>query len=97
MTRLKFHSAARAELDEAFEYLENEGRGLGANFLAEVSTVIERVLRYPLAAPRVGRTARAAPVKNFRYHVVYTVKGDMIVIVAVMHNRRRPGYWKGRI
>jgi toxin ParE1/3/4 len=96
VTRLEFHPAARAELNEAFEYLENEGRGLGANLLAEVAAVTDRILRYPLAAPRVGRDARTAPVKNFRYQIVYKIKGDLISIVAVMHNRRRPGYWKGR-
>jgi hypothetical protein len=29
--------------------------------------------------------------------VLYTVEADFILIVAVMHSSREPGYWKRRI
>ncbi len=34
---------------------------------------------------------------RFPYGVVYTVRGADLVIIAVMHLRRKPGYWQGRL
>ncbi len=97
MKRLKFHAAARIELQEAFDFYESKSPGKGSSLLDEIDTVIDRIVRYPLAAPAAGRGARIIPVKDFEYQIVYKLKGDLITIVAVMHKRRRPGYWKGRI
>lgn len=36
-------------------------------------------------------------VRNFPYGIVYHVVRDKVVIVAVMHLTRRPGYWKSRL
>lgn len=38
--------------------------------------------------------ARRAPVPRFPYTVVYLVVGDAICVVAIAHERRRPGYWQ---
>jgi plasmid stabilization system protein ParE len=95
--RLKFHPTARLELQEAFDFYESKNTGQGSHLLDEVDAVTDRIVRYPLAAPAAGRGARIIPVKDFEYQIVYKLKGDLITIVAVMHKRRRPGYWKGRI
>jgi hypothetical protein len=36
-------------------------------------------------------------VHRFPYAVLYRPDPDEIVVVAVMHQRRRPGYWLGRM
>ena len=97
MRRLKFHPAARVELHEAFDYYESKSAGKGSKLLDEVDAVTDRIVRYPLAAPEAGGGSRVIPVKDFEYQIIYKLKGDLITIVAVMHKRRRPGYWKGRI
>jgi toxin ParE1/3/4 len=33
----------------------------------------------------------------FPYGVLYTIEAEFILIVAVMHCSREPGYWKRRI
>jgi hypothetical protein len=35
--------------------------------------------------------------QSFPIKVVYTVRDDALVIVAVFHARRRPGYWLERL
>jgi hypothetical protein len=42
-----------------------------------------------------GLTRRAL-VARFPYQVVYRIRPGEIVIVAVAHLKRRPGYWKNR-
>lgn len=39
-----------------------------------------------------GQTRRAV----VPYHVVYRIRPGEIVVVAVAHMKRRPGYWKSR-
>ena len=35
--------------------------------------------------------------KKFPYAVVYLELVDEIVVVAIAHSHRKPGYWRGRI
>ena len=41
--------------------------------------------------------ARRRAVTRFPYHVVYLEMASHIRILAIAHDRRRPGYWKGRL
>jgi hypothetical protein len=34
------------------------------------------------------------PVHNFPYHVVFLQLRDRISVLAIAHDRRRPGYWR---
>ena len=34
---------------------------------------------------------------HFPYNVLYSIERDLIVIVAVAHQKRRPTYWRTRI
>jgi hypothetical protein len=36
-------------------------------------------------------------VKRFPYHVIYLEKQNDIRILAIAHDRRKPGYWKSRL
>lgn len=40
---------------------------------------------------------RQVRLRQFPYRLVYMVVSDEIVIVAVAHERRRPGYWQDRL
>ena len=33
---------------------------------------------------------------RFPYQIVYLIEGETIIVVAVMHQSRKPGYWKER-
>ena len=39
---------------------------------------------------------RILPVHRFPVSLVYRVQGDMVRVIAVAAQRRRPGYWHGR-
>lgn len=95
--KVRLHPAADAELTEALRYYEQEERGLGARFEAEIIRSIDRIRTAPEAAPvvRPGGIRRRI-VSGFPYSLVYAVEPDRIRIMAVMHHKRRPGYWAGR-
>jgi plasmid stabilization system protein ParE len=95
------HQAAQAELREAALWYEDEQRGLGEQFLDEYGQVIERILRAPkrfgkIETVHTRRNIRRCFVKRFPYYVAYEIVGNEIVVLAVAHTKRRPGYWVGR-
>lgn len=70
--------------------------GLGKSFAAEVESTISLIRQFPEAGVLVGTTQRRVVVARFPYSVVYRQYPDLVVVVAVAHQRRRPGYWRRR-
>lgn len=95
--RRRFYPGAKRELQQAFRYYEQQKAGLGKDFLSEVESVLEHIQQFPLAAPLIAADARRARAQRFPYHIIYRLLDDSIIIVAVMHRRKRPGYWKDRL
>ena len=97
MRALVFLRAAREELLQAVHYYEQEREGLGKSFLSVVQALAERLLDHPESGPIIFRDVRRAGVRRFRYDLVYRIRPDALIIVAVAHHSRRPGYWKNRL
>ena len=60
------------------------------------ATTTHRRQRHPQAYRQVEGEIRKCRVAHFPYVVIYRVRSDFIEIIAVMHPRRSPGYWKQR-
>jgi plasmid stabilization system protein ParE len=89
--------AARAEFLAAMDRYEREAPGLGAEFLDEVSRAAERIVTFPdHGSPHLGSTKRLV-LPRFPFDVVYLPDTEPVVIVAIAHHRRSPGYWKDRV
>ena len=91
-----FHPEADAEFEEAALFYETRMIGLGKFFATEVERTIALVREFPEAGSPMGRQLRRVLVARFPYSVVYRYDAGSIVIVAVAHQRRRPGYWRQR-
>lgn len=93
-----FHVEARVEFLEAVSRYEAEVAGLGARFVAELERCIELLLGAPLIGAPLGRKLRCFPLDDgFPFSLVYAVRGDVLLLVAVAHQSRKPGYWKRRV
>jgi plasmid stabilization system protein ParE len=92
-----FRPEAREELRDAVRYYEKVARGLGAEFSAEVRATIERLLLHPGAGPLFEAGTRRMHLVRFPYSIVYVQHQGRIEIVALMHHRRDPRYWMGRV
>ncbi len=96
MTPLFFHPEASAEYLAAVDYYEQRKPGLGARFTLEVEAAIERILESPTRWPIFEADIRRCLTHTFPYGLLYSVDADSIMILAVMHCSRNPGYWKHR-
>ena len=102
MRRLLFHPEARAELVAAIRYHEAERPGYGAKFRDEARAVIERASELPGVGQRErgypdGLDVRAFQFDLFPYAVIVVVEEDELLVDAVAHGRRFPGYWRTRL
>jgi plasmid stabilization system protein ParE len=91
-----FHPEAESEFYNAIAYYENYERGLGYDFSIEVRSAIQNIVNYPTAWPVLEEDIRRCIVNRFPYGVVYSIEQGEIFILAVMHLRRHPDYWKNR-
>lgn len=96
MIRHRYLPSAREELNEAAASYEASVPGLGGAFLDDVERAIELVGEHPRIGASAGRGFRKAILRRFPFSIVYADRDEEIVIVAVAHQRRRPGYWRGR-
>jgi toxin ParE1/3/4 len=91
-----FHPEAEAELEDAAVFYESRMHGLGKSFAAEVERIITLIREFPDAGSPAGPSRRRVLIDRFPYAVVYRHDSDAVVILAVAHQRRRPGYWRRR-
>jgi plasmid stabilization system protein ParE len=96
LTAYSFHPDAEAELAEAADYYEARRPGLGKIFAGEVARTISLIRDYPDSGAPMAASRRRMLVRRFPYTIVYRQDRDSVLIVAVAHQSRRPGYWRGR-
>jgi len=92
-----FHPEASSEYREAAAFYEEHRPGLGVAFTLEVEATIDRILESPNRWRAIEQDVRRCLTHKFPYGVLYTIEPDSILIVAVMHLRRRPNYWLERL
>lgn len=94
---VEFLTEAEEELTEAALWYESKQPGLGVRFRDEIAHVVSRIAEDPtLWREREGGYRRVnCPV--FPYFVAYIIRNQRIIIAAVGHGHRKPGYWKSRV
>src|SRR5215207_9356807 len=97
MTHLRVLREAAEELEAIAQYYEAERLGLGRAFLVEVRRARLRIQERPLGSRIERAEVRAQSVARFPYRIYYRAREDEIVVIAIAHRRRRPGYWRARL
>ncbi len=97
MKPVVFLPEAEQEMLEATRYYESQASGLGIDYLSEVERAVVAISESPMTWPILEGVLRRRLVRRFPFGILYRIESEEIVIVAVAHLSRRPGYWKGRI
>lgn len=92
-----FHPEARLEYREAAAFYEARRPGLGAAFTREIEFVVKQIVETPDRWRFIEQDVRRCLAHIFPYVILYTVESDFILIIAVAHGSRKPGYWRGRL
>ena len=89
---------AEADLAEAYEWYEQQVRGLGAEFLLCVDAVMASIERNPQLYPVVHRgVIRRALTRRFPYGVFFVEGSTAVSVIGVVHAKRNPRVWQDRL
>jgi toxin ParE1/3/4 len=95
--RYEFHPEAEVDLVETILYYETQVPGLGEKFAAEVEHAIEQLLRHPKIGALDEEGYRKWVLDTFPYNLRYSETDDLVYVLVVESQHRRPGYWKSRL
>lgn len=98
MRPLRSARPASDELTEAVRWYETRRSGLGGEFFDAVVQTFALIQGRPEIGSAISADGftRRVLVPRFPYQVVYRLRPTEIVVVAVAHSKRLPGYWKRR-
>ena len=93
---VSFHPAAAAEVERAQAWYEERSVFAAAGFLQELTRAVQRIRSAPERYPPENHGTRRILLDPYPFSIVYLIRGDEVVIIAVAHHKRRPGYWADR-
>jgi toxin ParE1/3/4 len=93
---VEFHPAALAEVETAQAWYEERSLLAASAFLRELTVAIQRVQQAPQRYPQGDAGTRRVMLERFPFTIYYRAGANTITVVAVAHQKRRPGYWTSR-
>ena len=102
MKTVRVEPEAKQELAAAAAWYEERREGLGLELVAEVDAVFMAIARNPSRFPPYTRVTpelgvRRAAARRFPYSIAFIELSTVVRVLAVAHEKRRPGYWLGRL
>ncbi|HET6409927.1 MAG TPA: type II toxin-antitoxin system RelE/ParE family toxin [Chthoniobacteraceae bacterium] len=99
--RVVFRPEIRNDIGEAYRWYEDQGTGLGREFVAEAIAVFESLAANPNLNSRRSRAlnVRWRISRRFPYRVVYQVRESesLVLVIAVLHAARHDRHWQRRV
>lgn len=89
--RVTLTSAALRDLAEAEEWYRRCSPSALRSFIRTLDAALRFIAEYPEAAPLFEGETRGKTLTRFPYSVLYEVKPDRIVVMAIADERRDPG------
>jgi toxin ParE1/3/4 len=94
----KLHLDAESEHLGRIAYYEKQRRGLGAKYLDDFDRTMERICDTPGLHKIYGNLdIRLVSFSTFPCSVIYRVIENAVQVLAIAHDRQRPGYWIARL
>lgn len=96
-TKYRLTSEATNELTAAVAFYDEQYPGLGRDFAVEVRRLCRIIASSPTAGVEVRPGIRRRILRRFPYLILYAHEADVVIVIAVAHQSRRPGYWTRRV
>ena len=94
--RYVFHPEALSEYAEAVQYYTEQRVEVAQAFINEIEDTVYRIKEAPIRYAAIDEDVRRCMARRFPYGVLYTIEQNYVLILAVMHCSREPGYWRNR-
>jgi hypothetical protein len=91
-----FHPEAADEYANSYAWYWAKVTHVAENFEREVKRSLRLMATYPMRWPVYRGPYRRIMVRRFPFSLVYGSYEGRLVVIAVAHGSRRPGYWRDR-
>jgi len=95
--QLEFHPEVTNDIKGSYLWYEDKLHGLGDRFLNELEDGYTAIQNFPDTWANFQYGFKRYILNKFPFSVLYKVTNEKIVVVAVMHNSRKPNYWLDRV
>lgn len=92
-----YQTEAEIDLEEAVLWYEAELSGLGNRFYDSFENALDRIAKNPNAFIEISPEIRRIIIKQFPYKIFYTVFGNKIFVIGIMHAKRSKRFVKNRL
>jgi hypothetical protein len=94
---LRFHSQAEQEYLTALAWYRERSLIAATNFESAFDRAVTKIIEAPQRWPIYIADFRKYTLRQYPFNIVYQDFPSQIIIFAVAHGRRRPGYWRDRV
>jgi toxin ParE1/3/4 len=93
---IDFLGGARADFDESFDWYAKRSVGAAIGFASAVDEAIDKIVVDSGRFPSIFGGCRYCSLGRYPFRIVFRDEPDRLVVAAIAHVKRRPGYWRGR-
>lgn len=97
--RLEFHPEAREEFHDAANWYEERSIFAGDRFVKAMRLAVDSIMEDPPRYQHLGDGIHVFRLKKFPFRIYYSheIETGVLLVHAVMHEKRRPDYWRSRL
>jgi toxin ParE1/3/4 len=93
---VELHPDAVVEAEDAAQWYFERNERVANQFVQELEMALNRIAEAPHRWPPYLHGTRRVRVTGFPFLLPYREESARILVVAVAHAKRKPGYWKER-
>lgn len=94
---IEYLGAARIDFDESFDWYAERSVGAAIGFASAVDDALDSILTDPGRFPSTFGGCGYKALKRYPFRIVFRDEPDRLVVVAIVHAKRKPGFWHSRL
>ena len=96
MRPVEYLRGARRDFDDSFDWNAANSANAAVRLAGAVDAALLTIALNPAQFASRDVVRHECPVKRFSFRIVYRIVEDRVLVVAIAHDKRRPGFWKQR-
>ncbi len=96
MVRVAISSAAERDYAEALSWYAGRSIQAAEHFEDEFQRTLDAIASDPQRFPHCDSRHRYCLMHRYPFQVIYRLRDDEVLVIAVAHAKRKPAYWADR-
>lgn len=94
---VRLHPEAEQEYLSSLAWYKERSQTAALNFESEFQQAVSAIAEAPERWPIYFSRCRRYILHQFPFSIVYRVLDEEVLVLAIAHGHRRPGYWRKRL